>query len=119
MLTDDRPLGGANFIVEKYLQNKTHPLQCFFALHQARSERPDFADEKCFKCRTPNQNLELCDGIRNYYGENVGYYFHFLVHYTKWLYPMAALGGIWFVVQLSIERTTDNGLATPGSTIIV
>ena len=119
MLTDDQAMGGANFIVEKYLQNTIHPLIAFFALHQSRTERPDVTKEKCFKCRTPNENLKFCDDIRNYYGENVGFYFHFLVHYTKWLYPMAILGTIWFIIQILFEEISDVGLATPGSTLIV
>eukprot|EP00484_Ammonia_sp_Unknown_P021140 CAMPEP_0197037500 /NCGR_PEP_ID=MMETSP1384-20130603/14694_1 /TAXON_ID=29189 /ORGANISM="Ammonia sp." /LENGTH=845 /DNA_ID=CAMNT_0042467813 /DNA_START=23 /DNA_END=2560 /DNA_ORIENTATION=- len=117
MLTDDLPLGGANFIVEKFLLDSSHPLVAFFALHQTRDNRPAVVTEKLFKCRTPQQNLDFCDHIRDYFGENIGFYFHFLVHYTKWLYPMALLGTVWFVVQLSVED--KYGIATPGSSIIV
>lgn len=117
MLTDDRELGGANFIVEKYLKNAHHPLVSFFALHECRSERVDLRKKNIFLCNSPKKNVEFCDDIRGYYGESVGFYFHFLCHYTKWLYPMAVLGTIWFGIQLAVEK--DYGIATPGSTAIV
>eukprot|EP01083_Nonionella_stella_P025612 70542_1 len=139
MLTDDRPLGGANFIVEKHLSDSYHPLTHFFALRGPVVERPPKAahthehkhqhkDEKedskccesiCSRCvnKILDDRMKECDEIRDYYGESVGFYFHFLVHYTKWLYPFSLLGLIWFIIQVSAAGKF--GIATPGSTVIV
>eukprot|EP01083_Nonionella_stella_P083763 231668_1 len=142
ILTEGYELNGANFIVEKYLHNEYHPLVHFFALHDDSSPFGLSARMKCCKCnlfydvdrhleknRTKKccrcqcdiigagQSLRFCDSVREYYGESVGFYFHFLVHYTKWLYPMAVIGTIWFLIQLAGSSTW--GIATPGSTVIV
>eukprot|EP01084_Bolivina_argentea_P265684 450445_1 len=119
MLSDDTPVGGADFIVEKFLANKYHPLTHFFALNSEENARPKYRRDNsvCFKCRRISDNKKLCDCIRNYYGESVGFYFHFLIHYTKWLYPMAVLGIIWYLIQFAGDKRF--GLATPGSSIIV
>eukprot|EP01083_Nonionella_stella_P083761 231663_1 len=139
---DQSGLDGADFIVEKYLRDQYHPLVHFFALHDDSSPFGFSARIKCCKCNLfydidrqlgkdhatkccrcqcdiigGNQSLRFCDSIREYYGENVGFYFHFLVHYTKWLYPMVVIGTIWFLIQLAGSDTW--GIATPGSTVIV
>ncbi len=131
MLTDDKPLGGADFVIERHLKEAHHPLTHFFALRGPINERPpnmamikynrkyeDDGDKCCgfIKGKFDNKMKE-CDEIRDYYGESVGFYFHFLMHYTKWLYPMSLLGLIWFIIQMGVSQ--NYGIATPGSTIII
>jgi anoctamin-8 len=45
------------------------------------------------------QNMQPINFITDYYGEEYGFYFAWLVHYTGWLLPPAVAGLVIFVIQ--------------------
>ena len=129
ILTEERKFKGAEFIICKYLDNSAHPLKKFFALN-TQCDKPKFNKRKYLcgctqyeipKCcqrwiiwRNEQQTQEFVDEIRNYYGEYFGFWYAFLLHYTKWLQIMIIPGVVWQFIQLYFKN-----IAIEGSTIIV
>ena len=114
ILTDDIELDGANFVIEQMLTNKYHPLCQFFALHQIEGLNKIEKEFKKFKCvamrwNSKGNNTNFLDEVRRYYGEEIAFYFAFLVHYTVWLYPLAIIGTIWWIIEYSILEISSIG----------
>eukprot|EP00483_Globobulimina_turgida_P008770 UN08788 len=51
----------------------------------------------------------LNDDIREYYGEDIAYYYAFLTHYLQSMWPMVVIGLIWFIIQLSAGTISVGG----------
>jgi len=100
ILTSDEEVGGAGFLVDKYIVDGTNPLQSFFALNNdffnpAISKKEYMISVSCYGVWN-----ERVENLRDYYGENVAFYFAFLVHYSKWLMSLAVMGTLWFAAQM-------------------
>ena len=101
ILTTDEEIGGAGFLVNKYLNDKKHPLKLFFALNNDLYN-PAIDNKKEYICNTSCYDIwtERVDDLRDYYGEATAFYFAFLIHYSKWLLPLSIIGTIWFIAQI-------------------
>lgn len=57
--------------------------------------------------------------IKEYYGEQFGFYFAWFIHYTGQLIPMAIIGvmfGIYMILEaINKEKALDHVLASPAS----
>ena len=108
ILTDDAELGGADFLIEALINNddEYHPLTQFFALHQCEWKDGVKAAFDGFKFVHWNngKNMIFLDNLRNYYGEQIAFYFAFLCHYTLWLYPLAMIGGIYWIITMAQDE---------------
>jgi len=40
--------------------------------------------------------------IADYYGEKMGFYFAWLIHYTSWLFLLSILGVVCFIAQIGL-----------------
>ena len=62
-------------------------------------------------------NMQPLNFIRDYYGEKMGFYFAWLIHYTGWLIPVAIIGffmGIAMIVDsVYEERSWETLFANP------
>lgn len=58
------------------------------------------------------------DGVAEYFGENIAFYFAFLAFYTRWLVIPAALGVVVFAVQLATQRF-DHWLCAPYALVLM
>eukprot|EP01084_Bolivina_argentea_P112796 201139_1 len=65
----------------------------------------------CVACSfdSESKNAQFLNGVRRYYGEQIAFYFAFLVHYTAWLYPLAIIGAIWWMYELANGEVYDVG----------
>ena len=63
------------------------------------------------------KNMQPLNFIKDYYGEKMGFYFAWLIHYTGWLIPVALIGfcfGIAMIIDSVNEgRPWEQLLATP------
>lgn len=63
------------------------------------------------------ENMQPLNFIREYYGEKFGFYFAWLIHYTGWLIPVAAIGFILGVIMIveavNDEKTWSNLFSSP------
>jgi len=59
------------------------------------------------------------DDIRDYYGEQVGMYFAYLQFYSRWLLPIALIGALFFIWQLSEGKVAVDGMSAFGLLIAI
>lgn len=52
-------------------------------------------------------NMQPLNFIKDYYGEKMGFYFAWLIHYTGWLIPVAIIG-IFFGIAMIIDSVNDD-----------
>jgi len=45
------------------------------------------------------KSIQPLNFIAEYYGEKMGFYFAWLIHYTAWLFILAIFGVIAFMIQ--------------------
>ncbi|KAG9397039.1 Anoctamin [Carpediemonas membranifera] len=69
------------------------------------------------KCLTLSQHAKLLDRVDAYMGEEVAFYFAFMVHYTRWLIPLTVIGGAMAVLKIS--STLDSSLLIPTFDLLV
>jgi len=109
IIADDAE-GGAEIKIDDFLFNKKHPLCAVFPLHDSDSldEFDLIWRKKYFDIKTwlwcPLQK------VRSYFGEPVGFYFAFLQFYMRWLLFPAAIGIIFFIIQLALEKIDAPGV---------
>ena len=64
-------------------------------------------------------NMQPLNVIKDYYGEKMGFYFAWLIHYTGWLIPPMIIGlifGLSFLLNgLTSEDKPDNWMNHPAS----
>mmetsp|Transcript_76703 Transcript_76703/g.94160 ORF Transcript_76703/g.94160 Transcript_76703/m.94160 type:complete len:904 (+) Transcript_76703:57-2768(+) len=106
------PMTGAGLLVQRALVERGNPLIAFFAL--SSSDNDDDIEKwgklkEVLKCNTNVGWHQKVDDIRDYYGESIAFYFAFIVHYIKWLWPMAIIGTIFFCFQLGFNDISLNG----------
>eukprot|EP01083_Nonionella_stella_P101854 289215_1 len=116
-----------NFDVEQLLRLGEHPLCGFFALsgydpplkkynhmYNVRRHHGDHHMDhnendhgKIFNIFTKWD--DILEDIRLYYGEANGFYFAFVLHYTKWLCYLSVIGVIWFLAQCIADDIAITG----------
>jgi len=63
------------------------------------------------------ENMQPLNFIKDYYGEKMGFYFAWLIHYTGWLIPVAIIGIIFsgFIMDEAVKENMpkEKWLASP------
>ena len=59
------------------------------------------------------------DDIKGHLGEKIGFYFTFLGHYTTFLLPLAAVGGVTFIEVVYSNSLGTGGFLTPIFALLV
>ena len=98
---------GVGFNLPRMLKNKNHPLVAVYAINDSSSARPSPTMQMEWKRMfVPNltRDKKTVKGIRRYYGELIGFYFAFLLHYQRYLLFLCALGLVWSIVQFSTGK---------------
>jgi len=119
---DDPSLpSGAQLRVEEFALNYNHPLEAIFALH----------DKGIYEEVVENFNMwgvmsiygdtykQSIKEIRNYYGEEIGYYFAFMRQYTHKLKYPAFIGIFFFVMQLIEGEVAIQGITLYVAIVII
>ncbi|MES1910344.1 MAG: hypothetical protein MHM6MM_002953 [Cercozoa sp. M6MM] len=120
----ERIHGNAGLTVSRLAKKKKSPLLAFFPLHSPTALAETREGTKIWPTfvasvkhpLTPNLNL---DHFRRYLGENWALYFGFLLHYSVWLMLPAAVGSIFFVMQLVSGKVDVGGVFVLGGIIVL
>lgn len=66
---------------------------------------------------TSTKPLRSLDYIADYFGEQAGFYYAFLMHYTAWLFIPSVIGFIFFFGVLSAWRSSEESFFENQNTI--
>lgn len=103
--------GGAGLPIRSYVNNDKHPLEGFFPLHHYRvlGELHKKMQGSCVLFGLESGLQSPLKAMRDYFGEQVGFYFLFISFYSKWLLLPAFLGFIIAILQYGPFATMASG----------
>jgi hypothetical protein len=128
-LTNDKRVAGCGYKIENHLNNASHPLVTVYATNDPNVQRPGDMTNRRLRDVALDLASTFAEGwknlgkggqqqtiveIRDYYGEQVAFYFAFLLHYQRWLQALVPVGTIWFFIQIGFGR-----IDVPGSIFVV
>jgi len=91
-------LGGANLMLESSMNIKKSPVVKYFPLHDKIQTKK--LKRKVLKRFSLFKEPQPVEGMREYFGEQIGMYFNFLYTYTTWLFIPGFLGLLLTIWQL-------------------
>jgi hypothetical protein len=96
ILEADEKQHGAGLIAARFMKSNDHPLVAMFPLHDLPTRAKIWEE-----CRVWHAVFHIpVDPIRNYFGEQIGFYFAFLQFYSAALLIPSFLGVAFFIWQL-------------------
>lgn len=101
ILKAPKQVRGCQFKIQHLIEDSKHPLSAFYPLHE--QEKLKQLENKM--ARFDSLTVMPLESIRDYFGEQIAFYFAFLQFYAKVLLIPAFFGSIVFVWQIIAGKT--------------
>jgi len=117
VLCSNRKNGGCHFKIDRWCGDPDHPLQQVFPLtnqHERKLLKDNWTLCECLvEQQEGHQKDLLVTRIRNYYGESVGFYWAFLLHFLYGLFTLFPIAATLMVFYFLNDQSLDCQGAVP------